>query len=375
MTPTRIPFADLSFQWREIAADVTPALAALFERSQFCLGPAVEAFERDFAAYLGAKHVVGVNSGTSALHLALLAAGVGPGDEVILPAQTFIATAWAPIYVGAKPVLCDVRPDCATIDLEKAERIVTSATKAIIPVHLFGQACDMGAVMDFARRHNLVVVEDTAQAVGARWGGQALGTLGAFGCYSFYPGKNLGAAGEGGAVITNDATAAERMASLRYHGQSERYKHNFVGYNYRMEGIQGLVLGRKLKELDRWTARRREIAARYREGLSGLPLDLPADTGRDHVFHLFVIRNDRRDPLRQHLAERLIETGLHYPIPLLRQPCLKPWLREDDAFPVADDWATRGLSLPLYYGMTNDEVDRVIDAIRAFHSGARRSAA
>ena len=375
MHQTRVPFADLSFQWREIAADVMPALAGLFERSQFCLGPTVEAFERDFADYLGAKRVVAVNSGTSALHLALIAAGVGPGDEVILPAQTFIATAWAPIYVGAKPVLCDVNSDCATIDLEQAERLVTPATKAMIPVHLFGQACDMGTVLAFAQRHSLAVIEDTAQAVGARWDGRALGTLGAFGCYSFYPGKNLGAAGEAGAVATDDEEAAERMVWLRHHGQSERYRHELVGYNYRMEGIQGLVLGRKLKELDRWTDRRRAIAARYREGLAGLPLDLPADAGRDHVFHLFVVRHDRRDFLRAHLAERHIETGLHYPIALHRQPCMQPWVRECDAFPIAEDWAARGLSLPIYYGMTDEQADRVIEEVRAFHVCERRSAA
>jgi dTDP-4-amino-4,6-dideoxygalactose transaminase len=205
--------------------------------------------------------------------------------------------------------------------------------------------------------------------------GQALGTLGAFGCFSFYPGKNLGAAGEAGAIATDDEAAAERMASLRHHGQSERYRHEAVGYNYRMEGVQGLVLGRKLKELDRWTDRRHAIAARYRDGLAGQALDLPADTGRDHVFHLFVIRHGERDALRRHLAERQIETGLHYPIPLHRQPCLRPWVHERAAFPAAEDWAERGLSLPIYYGMTDDQVDRVIEAIRAFLVGARRSAA
>ena len=370
MTTASVPFADLSHQWRAIADEVLPELRELFERSAFCLGPWVERFERAFADYIGVRHAVAVNSGTSALHLALIAAGVGPGDHVLIPAQTFIATAWAVLYVGARPVLCDVDPLTGGIDLADAERRMTSAVKAIMPVHLFGQPVDLVAVAAFADRRGLTVIEDCAQSHGAWCGGRRAGAFGRFAAFSFYPGKNLGAAGEAGAVVTDDDSAAERMRALRNHAQQRRYEHAELGFNYRMEGIQGLVLGRKLPRLDAWTDARRAIARRYLAGLAGLPLTLPETRpGGDHVYHLFVVRTPERDALQQHLTAVGVQTGLHYPVPLNRQPALTAYVDNPDAYPQADRWATQGLSLPIYFGMEEEAVDRVIAGIRGFYEG------
>jgi dTDP-4-amino-4,6-dideoxygalactose transaminase len=366
-----VPFADLSRQWRSIAADAMPEIAALFESSAFCLGPWVERFERDIAAYLSVRHAIGVNSGTSALHLAMIAAGIGPGDEVIVPSHTFIASAWPVMYVGATPVLCDVRPDSGNIDVTDAERRLSPRVKAIVPVHLYGQPCDMDEVMRFAGRHGLTVIEDACQAIGARWQGKPVGALGGLGCYSFYPGKNLGAAGEGGLVVTADDAMASRMRALRVHAQTERYVHGELGFNYRMEGLQGLVLGRKLPHLDGWTRERRAIARRYGEALDGLPLELPGIVHGDHVWHLYVVQSERRDALKAHLDSRGVQTGLHYPVPLHRQPALARYGFDPAAYPVADRIANRCLSLPIFAGMTDAEVGRVIEGVRLFYEGRR----
>jgi dTDP-4-amino-4,6-dideoxygalactose transaminase len=362
----RIPFNDLSVQWREIAAGVTREFEDVFAKSAFSSGSFVKTFEDEIAKYLGAKHAIAVNSGTSALHLAMAASGIGPGDEVLVPAHTFIATLWGVIYVGATPVLCDVDAATGNIDVEDASRRVTARTKAIIPVHLYGQPADMDAVTAFAKRHNLIVVEDNAQSVGAHWNGRGLGTIGQFGCFSFYPGKNLGAAGEGGLVTTNDDALAGRLQMLRNHGQSERYVHVAIGFNYRMDGLQAVVLRYKLRCLDRWTERRRAIARQYQAGLAGLPLEVPAIRNQDHVWHLFVVRTPRRDALRDCLQASGIETGLHYPIPNHRQPCLDYLTMDRDSYPQSDRWARKGLSLPLFYGMTDEQVDRVIEKIAQF---------
>jgi dTDP-4-amino-4,6-dideoxygalactose transaminase len=363
---SRVPFNDLSIQWNEIAEDVRHDFEDIFSTSAFSLGPYAEKFERHIASYLGTKHAIGVNSGTSALHLAVLAAGIGPGDEVLVPSHTFIATAWGPIYAGAAPVFCDVDHATGTIDLRDAELRVTSRTKAVIPVHLYGQPASMDQVSKFARRHALTIIEDNAQAVGARWNGRALGTIGQLGCFSFYPGKNLGAAGEGGLVVTDDDELAAKMRSLRSHGQRERYIHQDIGFNYRIDGLQAAVLDQKLRHIDRWTARRRAIADTYLAGLKGLDLDLPYIVNQDHVWHLFVVRTPRRDELRHCLTGLDIETGLHYPVPCHRQPCLKHMKIDRDSFPNSDAWATRGLTLPLFYGMTDEQVQRVIGAVRDF---------
>ena len=361
-----VPFNDLAIQWGEIADKVRAEFEQVFERSAFSHGPYVERFEREIADYLGVPHAIAVNTGTSALHLAVLAAGVGPGDEVLVPAHTFIATLWGPLYAGATPVLCDVEDTTGNIDVADAARRISPRTRAIIPVHLYGQPADMDAIGALAQRHDLVVIEDTAQAVGARWRGQAAGTIGRFGCFSFYPGKNLGAAGEGGLVTTLTDADAARLRSLRNHGQSERYIHAEVGYNYRMDGLQGVVLRHKLRHLDRWTGRRREIAERYRRGLSDLPLEVPTVRHEDHVWHLFVVRTAQRDALRERLTAAAIETGLHYPVPNHRQPCLQHLGFGRQSFPVSEAWAQQGLSLPLFYGMTDAQADRVVAAVREF---------
>jgi dTDP-4-amino-4,6-dideoxygalactose transaminase len=370
LAPTiRVPFADLSQQWNPISTQALAELRQLFAESAFSLGPWVARFEHAVADYLGVAHAIGVNSGTSALHLALIVAGIGPGDEVLLPSHTFIATAWAVLYVGATPVLCDVEAESGTIDVADAERRLSPATKAIIPVHLYGQPADMAAITKFAEHHGLVVVEDAAQAIGASYDGRRVGTLGRFGCFSFYPAKNLGAAGEAGLVVTADGAAADRLRSLRHHAQSERYIHTELGFNYRMEGVQGLVLGHKLRLLPKWIEERKALADAYGARLSGLPLALPRIVHRDHVFHLYVVRTPERDALRAFLQERGIETGLHYPVPLHRQPCFSALKLDRDSFPISERYAAECLSLPLFTGMERAQLDYVCDGVRAFFSG------
>jgi dTDP-4-amino-4,6-dideoxygalactose transaminase len=364
---SRVPFADLSHQWDPIATEAMAELQQLFADSAFSLGPWVERFERSVASYLGTPQAIGVNSGTSALHLALIAAGIGPGDEVLLPSHTFIATAWAVLYVGATPVLCDVEEHSGTIDVADAERRLSSATKAIMPVHLYGQPADMTAVMSLAQRHGLAVIEDAAQAIGATYDGRCAGTLGRFGCFSFYPAKNLGAAGEAGLVVTSDGAAAARMRALRHHAQSERYLHSELGFNYRMEGVQGLVLGHKLRLLPLWIEERKALANAYSERLSDLPLTLPRIAHQDHVFHLYVVRTPKRDALRAFLQERGIETGLHYPVPLHRQPCFSGLALDRGSFPVSDRYASECLSLPLFTGMDQAQLDYVCDGVLAYY--------
>ena len=364
----RVPFSDLALQWREIETDVMPELKALFEASAFSLGPWVDRFEEEIAAYIGTPHAIAVNSGTSALHLAMIAAGIGPGDKVLVPANTFIATLWAVLYVGAEPILCDVDRASWCIDPTDVERRITKGVKAIIPVHLYGQPADMDRILALAARHSLIIIEDVAQAIAARHRGKSLGTLGRFGCYSFYPGKNLGAAGEGGLVVAEAADAARRIRCLRHHAQTERYVHGELGFNYRMDGIQGLILSHKLKRLDRWTEERRLVAERYRAAFAGLPVEVPRAVNGDHVWHLFVLHSPERERLRAHLTALNIDTGLHYPVPLHRQPCFAQLAIDRTTFPNADRNARECLSLPIYAGMTSGQVERVIDGVRSFFS-------
>ncbi len=366
----KVPFVNLSVQWREIRDGLLPEVERLFETSAFSSGPRVARFEEEIAAYLGVRHAVAVNSGSSALHLAVIAAGLRAGDRVLVPAHTFIGSIWGLLYQGITPVLCDVEPDTGTIDMRDAEHRMGPGVRAIIAVHLYGQPADMTAIEAFAARHRLTVIEDAAQAIGARHAGRSLGGIGRLGCFSFYPGKNLGAAGEGGLVTCAEAALADRIRMLRDHGQSARYVHEEVGYNYRMDGLQALVLSHKLPRLDAWTAQRRAIARRYDAALRDCPVRLPRVVHGDHVWHLYVIRTARRDQLRQFLGERGIETGLHYPVPLSRQPCLAPFVPDPKAFPIANRYAAEGLSLPLFAGMRHDQQERVIGAIRAFFARA-----
>jgi dTDP-4-amino-4,6-dideoxygalactose transaminase len=364
--PAGVPFSDLTPQWEQIRAEILPEIEALFAASAFSAGPWVERFEREMAAYLGVRHAVAVNSGSSAIHLAVIAAGLRAGDRVLVPAHTFIGSLWGLLYQGIIPVLCDVEEQSGTIDIGDAGRRLSPGVKAIIPVHLYGQPADMAAVQGFAQRHGLIVIEDTAQAIGARYDGQPLGSLGRFGCFSFYPSKNLGAAGEGGLVTCGDDALADALRVLRNHGQRERYVHERIGFNYRMDGLQALVLSRKLRRLEEWTEQRRGIAARYDAALAGCKLRLPRAVHGEHVYHLYVVRSARRDDLRRFLADLGIQTGLHYPVPLHRQPCLAPYVVGAAGFPVADAFAAEGLSLPLFPGMTIAQQDRVIAGVQAF---------
>lgn len=361
-----VPFMDLGWQWRAIATDAMPEIQDLFERSAFCLGPYVTRFEEAFAAYVGVRHAIGVNSGTSALHLAYLAAGIGPGDRVLVPGHTFVATAWGLCYAGAVPVFCDVDPATGNIDAADAERRIGPGVKAIVPVHLYGQPANLDSVLTLAERHGLTVIEDVAQAHGARYRGRRVGGFGLMGCFSFYPGKNLGAAGEAGLIATDDDALAARLRSLRDHGQQERYRHEEVGYNYRMEGIQGLVLWHKLQRLEDWTAERRRLAKRYLEALAGLPLGLPAVQGEDHVYHLFVVKTPQRDAVRAFLGERGVQTGLHYPVAAHRQPCFADLPSAQVRLPAAEAFADGCLSLPLFPGMSDAQHDAVMAALRGF---------
>ena len=362
-----IPFVDLKAQYRSIQAEVDEAIRAVLEEAAFVLGPAVERFERDFARYLGVDSVVGTSNGTTALQLSLLALGVGEGDEVIVPAHTFIATAEAVSHVGAKPVLVDVREDTGNLDPTALPAATTARTKAIILVHLYGQPADLGPILEFAGPRGILVLEDACQAHGAKYRGVRVGSYGAASCFSFYPGKNLGAYGEAGAVATNDPDLAAKVRRLRDHGQSQRYYHAEVGYNARMEGIQGAVLGVKLRHLDAWNRARVGHAAYYSAGLSGSDVEVPVTAGdRDHVFHLYVVRSPSRDELQEHLASLGIQTGLHYPVPLHLQPAYESLNYQPGDFPVAERWAREGLSLPIFPEMKRDQLDEVIRGVKSF---------
>ncbi len=364
----QIPFLDLRAQNRSVWPEVRAALEPVFDENRFILGPAVERFEERFAAYLGARHCVGVNNGTSALHLALLACGVGPGDEVITTPATWVSTSWAISYVGARPVFVDVDPVTYTLDPALAERAVTPRTKAILPVHLYGQAADVDALRRVADRHGLALVEDAAQAHGVRFAGARVGTFGRAGCFSFYPGKNLGAFGEGGCVVTDDDALARRMHCLRDHAQDGRHNHVEVGFNYRMEGVQGAVLGAKLAHLDAWNAARAGHAARYGELLAdALGLTLPAAPRPEgHVWHLYVVMVHGRDreAFRRALADRGVATGVHYPTPVPFQPAYAYLGHRRGDFPVAELLMERCVSLPMYAELTTGQVEHVASAVK-----------
>lgn len=364
--PGVIPMLDLRAQYAALKPELDAAVLDVLASGTYVLGEPVERFERAFAQYCGVKHAIAVNSGTSALHLAFLAADIGPGDEVITTPFTFVATVSAIIYAGATPVLVDVEPEAFAIDPAKVEAAITPRTKAIVPVHLYGQMADMDALQTIADRHSLVVIEDACQAHGAAYRGRRAGSLGLSAAFSFYPGKNLGACGEGGIVVTDDDDQMRTMRSLRDWGQAERYNHVLKGFNYRMDAIQGAVLDVKLRYLDDWTDARRAHAARYHQLLDGLgTVKLPAELpGRDHVYHVFAVRTRDREALRKQLASEGIQTGLHYPIPVhLQKAHADLGYREGD-FPVAEMLAREVLSLPLYPEMTPRQVEAVADAIR-----------
>lgn len=365
-TTSKVPLIDLKGQVASLQAEIEAGFRRVLESGSFALGPEVEAFEIDFAAFCGVRHAVGVSSGTSALQLALLAAGVGPGDEVITVPFTFIATVAAVEYVGAKPVLVDIDADSFTIDVTQIERHITPQTKAILPVHLYGQPADMGPIMEIAARHGLVVIEDASQAHAARYHGKRTGSLGHLGCFSFYPTKNLGAFGEAGAVVTDNPEYAKRVRMLRDWGQEAKYKHVLRGFNYRMEALQGVVLRTKLARLADWTAARRRLARRYDEQLADVAVRLPKELPqREHVYHLYAVRVGDRDRVQADLAGSGIATAVHYPEPVHLVAAYRDLGYGAGAFPVSETLARETLSLPLFPELGDDQQDRVIAALHA----------
>lgn len=361
-----IPFVDLQAQYRRIKPEIDAAVLRVLESAQFILGPAVASFERDFAAYCRTSEAIGVNSGTSALHLSLLAAGIGPGDEVITVPFTFVATVAAIEYAGAKPVFVDVEPEYWTMDPAKLKAALTPRTKAIIPVHLYGQAADMDPILDFARRHGLAVIEDACQAHGADYRGRRCGSMGDLGCFSFYPGKNLGAYGEGGAVVTNDAAMAKKIRLLRAWGEETRYEHKLRGFNYRMDGVQGAILGVKLRYLEEWIEARRRLAKEYAAQLADSGAHLPKErTDVRHVYHLYVIRVADRDVWRAKLTDAGVQTGVHYPIPVHLQPAYRDLGYSPGDFPVSEQAGKEVLSLPIYPELTREQISVVSGVLRA----------
>lgn len=361
----QVPFLNLRLQHEPMRAELRAAIEEVIEASAFAGGSFVEKFEREFAAFCGAKHASACGNGTDALWFALLALGVGPGDEVITVPGTFMATAEAISFCGAKPVFVDIDEETYTMDAALLERAITPRTKAIIPVHLFGQVADMEPILAIARRHGLPVVEDACQAHGAEYQGRHAGTIGEVGCFSFYPGKNLGALGEAGASVTGSAELKQKMDTLRDHGQARKYHHTVVGWNGRMDGIQGAALSVKLKRLADGNARRRQHAARYTGLLSGLDeIILPTTApGRVHVFHIYAIRAPRRDELMRALGQQGIGCGIHYPVPVHLQEAYRPLGHARGSFPVAERCADEFVSLPMFPELTPEQVDYVANAV------------
>ncbi len=362
---SNVPFLDLRSQYESIRDDVQAALSDVCDSCRFSHGPHVESFERAFAAYCETAHCVAVNSGTSALHLAMRCLDIGPQDEVVTVPMTFVATAWAISYVGATPVFVDIDPATRTMDPAQLAAAITPRTRAILPVHLYGRPADMSSILEVADRYGLPVVEDAAQAHGARHHGRRAGSIGRIGCFSFYPGKNLGGYGEGGALVTDDPGIADRARVLRDHAQRQRYHHETVGYNYRMDAFQGAVLEVKLRHLDEWNRARRRHASSYRRRLAGVPsLGLPpVAPDCESAWHLFVVESDDRERIRRGLADRGVDTGLHYPIPVHLQPAYRHLGIGPGRFPVSESLARRCLSLPMFPELSDQQIDAVCSAV------------
>jgi len=364
----RIPFVDLARQTESIADEVREAMLGVVEDGNFILGSQLEQFEVAFAQYIGVRHAVGVGSGFDALRLTLIALDVGSDDEVILPANTFIATALAVSSVGARPVLVDCDRHTYNIDVSRLDAAITTRTRAIIPVHLTGQSVEMDAILELAAEHHVPVIEDACQAHGAAYRDQRCGSFGAAGCFSFYPGKNLGAFGDGGLVTTDNELLAQRLRRLRNYGQEAKYQHTEMGVNSRLDTLQAAVLGVKLRYLDKWNSARTSHAAEYLRLLEGVgDLRFQARTPHaTHVYHLFMVESDHRDALQQHLADRDIQTGIHYPTPIHLQEAYSEQGYQQGDFPVAELLSKRILSLPMFPELTTAQVARVADAARSF---------
>ena len=360
-----IPFLDLKAQYQSIKEEIDKAISNVLESTQFVLGNEVAAFENEFATYCNARYGIGVNSGTSALHLALLAAGIGAGDEVITVPFTFVATVAAIGYTGAKPVFVDIEPNSFTIDVKQVEKAITQQTKAILPVHLYGQPADMDPILEIAQRYGLTVIEDAAQAHGAEYKGRRVGSIGDLGCFSFYPGKNLGAYGEGGMVVTNHENYAHTIKLLRDWGQEQKYHHILKGYNYRLEGIQGAILRVKLRHLESWTKARQSHAKQYDEQLANSGMKTPKVMPYSrHVYHVYAVRTHQRDALQQQLQQQGIQTGIHYPIPVHLMPAYADLGYQVGDFPCSELAAKEVLSLPMYAEISDNQLTTVNVAVR-----------
>jgi len=363
----QVPFVDLQAQYVTIRDEIQVAIQGVLDAGWFILGHHVESFEKAFAGYCGGGEAIGVGSGTEALHLALQACGVGPGDEVITVSNTFVATALAIDYVGAKPVFVDIDPVMYTIDVTQVEAYITPRTKAILPVHLFGQPADMDPILALAKAHGLHVIEDACQAHGAEYKGQRVGAIGDIGCFSFYPSKNLGAYGDGGLVLTHDPALADRVRLLRNYGQRRKYFHHIRGYNSRLDELQAAVLEAKLPHLDAWNDQRRRIAARYDAGINTHRAVLPGVRENvRHVYHLYVICTPYRDALHEWLSARGISTQIHYPVPIHRQEAYQDLGLPAGALPVTEQVCDQILSLPMYPELTDAQVNWVIESVNVF---------
>ncbi len=362
-----IPCLDIQRQYQSIKKEVLAKTEEVFDSNAFSGGPYVEQFEKDFAEFQESNHVVACNNGTTALHLALLLLDLKQGDEIILPANTFIATAWAISYVGAVPVFVDNDPLTWEIDVNQIESKITAKTKAIIGVHLYGQPFDVDALREIVDKHQLVLIEDAAQAQGARYKGKRVGNFGEVGCFSFYPGKNLGAFGEAGGITLQDSKLADHAKSLRNHGMQKRYYHDEIGYNYRMDGLQGAILSIKLKYLENWNNRRKEIAKRYREGINNPAITLQYQPDwADSVHHLFVVTTNDREAFAAYFQEKGITVGYHYPVPCHLQKAYQHLGYQKGDFPHAEYLANHCVSLPMFAELTDEEVEYVIQTINRY---------
>jgi dTDP-4-amino-4,6-dideoxygalactose transaminase len=365
---------DYPAQFPDLDGELLPRIRRMLLDGEYILGPAVQQFEESFASYIGVQHAVGVNSGTDALILALHALGIGPGDEVITVANTFHATAMAIARVGATPVLVDCRPDTYLMDLDQLPRVVTPRTRAIIAVHLFGQAMPMADLKTFADRHGLLVIEDCAQAIGARGGGRRVGSLSHAGCWSFAPAKNLAAAGDGGMITLDDPAVADSLRLLRHFGQRQQNDHRIVGFNSRLDTIQALVLSHKLPHMDAWNDRRRQIAQEYRQRLANVPVSFQeCDEADAHVHHLFQVRTSERDALLAHLQRMGVDAVVRYPYPVHLQAAFADLGYRAGDFPVAEDLAANTLCLPLHPSMTEGEIDLVCSSVAGYFQTALAS--
>jgi len=365
----KINFVDLKAQYLSIRSEIDEAIQNVINKTAFSSGPFVKSFEENFARAHNAKYCVGVNSGTSALHLAMWALGIGKDDEVIVPANTFFATPEAVSLCGATPVFVDCESDYFNIDPRNIEKAITDNTKAIIAVHLYGQPAQMDEIKAIAEKNNLLLIEDCAQAHLSEYKGVPVGTFGICGCFSFYPGKNLGAYGEGGAILTNDKELYTKMMALRDHGSAQKYYHDYIGHNYRMEGIQGSILNTKLKHLLEWTKKRRKNADLYRKYLADIkdvavPVEMPEVK---HVYHLFVVRVSKRNELIKYLQDNEIYTGIHYPIPCHLQKAYNTLNKRNGKFPISEELAKEILSLPMYAELKEKEIQFVCEKIREFY--------